>query len=88
MSKLSGKVAVVTGGNSGIGFATAKEFKEQGAKVAISGRSRVTEAAKEIGADVLGVTADVTKFADFSSMRVSQNWHPSRVPPKRILMKS
>jgi NAD(P)-dependent dehydrogenase (short-subunit alcohol dehydrogenase family) len=68
MSKLSGKVAVVTGGNSGIGFATAKEFKEQGAKVAISGRSRVTEAAKEIGADVLGVTADVTKFADLDNL--------------------
>jgi NAD(P)-dependent dehydrogenase (short-subunit alcohol dehydrogenase family) len=68
MSKLSGKVAVVTGGNSGIGFATAKEFKEQGAKVAISGRSKVVEVAKDIGVDVLGVTADVTKFADLDNL--------------------
>jgi NAD(P)-dependent dehydrogenase (short-subunit alcohol dehydrogenase family) len=68
MSNLSGKVAVVTGGNSGIGFATAKEFRSQGAKVAISGRTKVTEAAKELGEDVLGITADVTKFADLENL--------------------
>ena len=61
MSNLTGKVAVVTGGTSGIGFATAQEFRAQGAKVAISGRNAqaVDEAAHRLGDDVLGVTADV-----------------------------
>lgn len=68
MSKLTGKVAVVTGGNSGIGFATAKEFRAQGAKVAISGRSEVAKAVKELGDDVLGITADVIKFADLDNL--------------------
>jgi NAD(P)-dependent dehydrogenase (short-subunit alcohol dehydrogenase family) len=68
MSNLLGKVAIVTGGNSGIGFATAKEFRSQGAKVAISGRTKVTEAAKELGEDVLGIRADVTKFSDLENL--------------------
>ena len=38
MSKLNGKIAIVTGGNSGIGYASAKEFKSQGATVVITGR--------------------------------------------------
>jgi NAD(P)-dependent dehydrogenase (short-subunit alcohol dehydrogenase family) len=66
MKRLEGKVAVVTGGNSGIGLATAKRFLEEGARVAISGRSQKTldEAAKELGKDTLVVQADVSKLAD------------------------
>lgn len=63
MSKLEGKVAVVTGGNSGIGYATAKELKEQGAHVIISGRNseRVKEAARTLG--VTGIVADVSDLS-------------------------
>jgi NAD(P)-dependent dehydrogenase (short-subunit alcohol dehydrogenase family) len=70
MGKLKGKVAVVTGGNSGIGLATAKEFAEQGARVVISGRDQKTldQAAKELGGDVLAVRADVAKLADIDKL--------------------
>lgn len=59
MNVLQGKVAVVTGGNSGIGYATAKEFKKQGAQVIIAGRDaeRVALAAEEL--HVTGMVADV-----------------------------
>src|SRR5579864_134826 len=73
--KLQNKIAVVTGGNSGIGLATAKEFKQQGARVVIIGRNAkaVAEAAKDIGGDTLGITADMTRVADldraFQSIR-------------------
>ena len=71
MSKrLEGKVAVVTGGNSGIGLATAKRFQEEGAKVAISGRNKKTldEAVKTIGNGVLAIQADVAKLADLDKL--------------------
>jgi NAD(P)-dependent dehydrogenase (short-subunit alcohol dehydrogenase family) len=62
--KLTGKVALVTGGNSGIGLATAKLFAQEGAKVVITGRDRNTldAAALGIGGDVLGVQVDVTQL--------------------------
>jgi NAD(P)-dependent dehydrogenase (short-subunit alcohol dehydrogenase family) len=64
--KLQNKIAVITGGNSGIGLATAQEFKAQGARVIIIGRNAeaIAKAAKEIGGDTLGVTADVSRVAD------------------------
>lgn len=70
MKRLEGKVAVVTGGNSGIGLATAKRFYEEGARVVISGRDPKTleEAAKAIGKDVLAVRADVAKLADVDKL--------------------
>jgi len=70
MGKLEGKVAVITGGNSGIGLATAIEFAEQGAQVVISGRDQKTldQAAKELGPDVLVVRADVAKLADIDKL--------------------
>jgi NAD(P)-dependent dehydrogenase (short-subunit alcohol dehydrogenase family) len=66
MKRLEGKVAVVTGGNSGIGLATAQRFLEEGAKVAISGRNQKTlaEAVKLLGKDVLAVQADTAELAD------------------------
>jgi len=70
MGKLEGKVAVVTGGNSGIGLATAKRLQQEGAKVAISGRSKKTldEAVKTIGNGVLAIQADVAKLADLEKL--------------------
>lgn len=70
MSHLNGKVAVVTGGNSGIGYSTAKKLKEDGATVIITGRSRekVNKAATELG--VSGITADVL---DLSALDTAVN---------------
>ena len=70
MKRLEGKVAVVTGGNSGIGLATAKRLQEEGAKVAIAGRSSKTlaEAVKTIGNGVLAIQADVAKFTDVDKL--------------------
>jgi NAD(P)-dependent dehydrogenase (short-subunit alcohol dehydrogenase family) len=66
MKRFEGKVAVITGGNSGIGLATAKRLNEEGAKVAISGRSQKTldDAAKYIGNGLLAVKSDVAKLAE------------------------
>jgi len=64
--KLQNKIAVITGGNSGIGLATAHELKQQGARVIIIGRKpdAVAAAAKEVGGDTLGLVADVSRVAD------------------------
>lgn len=70
MSRLKNKVAVVTGGNSGIGLATAIEFAAEGAKVAISGRNQATinEAVQQIGHEAIGVKADVANLADIDTL--------------------
>ena len=70
MGKLEGKVAVITGGNSGIGLATAKEFKEQGARVVITGRDQKTldEAKREIGGDVLAVQSDTSSLTEIDKL--------------------
>ena len=64
--KLKEKVAVITGGNSGIGLATAREFKAEGARVVIFGRNQGTldEAVRTIGNGTLAVQGDVTSLAD------------------------
>ncbi len=70
MGSYEGKVAVVTGGNSGIGLATAKRFHEVGARVAIAGRNATTleEAVKSIGKNVVAVQADVAKLEDIDKL--------------------
>ena len=70
MGKLEGKVAVITGGNSGIGLATAKEFKEQGARIVITGRDQKTldEAKREIGGDVLAVRSDTSNLTEIDKL--------------------
>lgn len=68
--KLASKVAVITGGNSGIGLATAREFKASGAKVVIFGRNRKTldQAAASLGSEVLPVQGDVRKLGDLQRL--------------------
>jgi len=75
MKRLDGKIAVVTGGNSGIGLATAKRFLEEGAKVAISGRNLKTleEAAQTLGKDVLAVKADTANLEEIEKFLSAVN---------------
>jgi NAD(P)-dependent dehydrogenase (short-subunit alcohol dehydrogenase family) len=70
MGKLQGKVAVVTGGTTGIGFATAKRFVDEGAHVFITGRRQreLDEAVKAIGSNVAGVRGDVSKLQDLDRL--------------------
>ncbi len=68
--KLENKVAVITGGNSGIGLSTAKLFQAEGARVVITGRRQdvVDSAVKEIGGDSVGFTSDASKLDDIVAL--------------------
>ena len=70
MGKLEGKIALITGGNSGIGLATAKEFVTEGAHVFITGRREpeIAAAVKEIGKNVTAVQGDVSKLDDLDRL--------------------
>jgi NAD(P)-dependent dehydrogenase (short-subunit alcohol dehydrogenase family) len=70
MGKLDGKIALITGGNGGIGLATAKRFVNEGAYVFITGRrnSELAGAVKEIGHDVTGVQGDVSNLGDLDRL--------------------
>ncbi len=68
--KLAGKIAVITGGNSGIGLATAKRFVEEGAHVVITGRreKELKEAAALIGRNVTTVAGDISRLEDLDRL--------------------
>lgn len=70
MSKLEGKIALITGGNSGIGLATAKRFVNEGAYAFITGRrdAALSGAVKEIGKNVTGVQGDVSNLDDLDRL--------------------
>src|SRR5713226_2243274 len=70
MGKLEGKIALITGGNSGIGLATAKQFVSEGAYAFITGRrdTELAAAAKDIGRNVTGVQGDVSNLGDLDRL--------------------
>jgi NAD(P)-dependent dehydrogenase (short-subunit alcohol dehydrogenase family) len=70
MGKLEGKVALITGGNGGIGLATAKQFVNEGAYVFITGRrdAELQAAVKEIGRNVTGIQGDVSNLVDLDRL--------------------
>ena len=70
MGKLEGKIALITGGNSGIGLATAKRFVSEGAYVCITGRreSELAAAVKEVGRNITAVRGDVSNLDDLDRL--------------------
>lgn len=70
MSKLQGKVAVITGGNSGIGLATAQKLIDEGAQVVITGRraDAVEAALQQLGPQASAVVGDVSKLSDLNAL--------------------
>jgi NAD(P)-dependent dehydrogenase (short-subunit alcohol dehydrogenase family) len=70
MGKLDGRIALITGGTSGIGLATAHRFVDEGAHIFINGRreAELAAAVKEIGRNVTGVRGDVSKLADLDRL--------------------
>lgn len=70
MERLQNKTAVITGGTTGIGFATAKQFIAEGARVIITGRNeeRLAEAVQELGAGAIAVKADVRSLTDLDTL--------------------
>src|SRR5262245_8599209 len=68
--KLQGKIALITGGNSGIGLATARQFVNEGAEVVITGRreAQLAAAVKEIGGNATGFQGDVSDLDDLDRL--------------------
>jgi len=89
MEKLAGKIAVITGGNSGIGLTTAKRFVAEGAQVVIAGRrqSELDAAVRQIGENATGVQGDVSNLADIDRLyaTVKQQKRPHRHPLRQQL---
>lgn len=70
MERLNNKTAVITGGTTGIGFATAREFISEGAKVIITGRNqeRLINAVEQLGENAIDVQADVRSLSDLDTL--------------------
>src|SRR4030095_9686596 len=70
MGKLEGKIALITGGNGGIGLATAKRFVNEGANVFITGRREpeLAPAGKEIGRNMTGLQGHVSNLGDLDRL--------------------
>jgi NAD(P)-dependent dehydrogenase (short-subunit alcohol dehydrogenase family) len=81
MSKLEGKIAVITGGNSGIGLATAQRFVAEGAYVFITGRRQgeLDAAVKQIGKSVTAVQGDVSNLADLDRLYATVKQQKSHI---------
>jgi NAD(P)-dependent dehydrogenase (short-subunit alcohol dehydrogenase family) len=79
--RLKGKIAVITGGSSGIGLATAKRFVEEGASVFLTGRrqSEVDNAIKEIGKNVAGIQGDISNLEDLDHLYDTVNQEKGRI---------
>ncbi|MFT0174036.1 SDR family NAD(P)-dependent oxidoreductase [Paraburkholderia mimosarum] len=77
MGKLAGKVAVVTGANSGIGLATAKRFAQEGARVFMTGRreKELNAAVAEVGRGAIGIQGDVSNLADLDRLFATVSEH-------------
>jgi NADP-dependent 3-hydroxy acid dehydrogenase YdfG len=70
MKRLENKIALITGGSSGIGYAAAKEFVDQGAKVIITARNetKLNEAIKSLGSNTFGILSDASSTEDITSL--------------------
>jgi len=81
MNRLEGKVAVITGGNSGIGLATARRFAEEGAHVFITGRrpNELDAAVQQIGKRATGVQGDVSSLADLDRLYATVKREKGRI---------
>jgi NAD(P)-dependent dehydrogenase (short-subunit alcohol dehydrogenase family) len=81
LTKLKGKVAVITGGNSGIGLATARRFVSEGAYVYITGRrqSELDAAVRQIGKNVTAVQGDVSRLADLDRLYATVKQQHGRI---------
>jgi NAD(P)-dependent dehydrogenase (short-subunit alcohol dehydrogenase family) len=79
--RLDGKIAVITGGNSGIGLATTERFVNEGAYVFITGRrqSEVDKAIKEIGRNITGVQGDVSNLEDLDRLYATVKQQKGRI---------
>src|ERR1700681_1992611 len=81
MTKLAGKIAVITGGSTGIGLATAKRFAAEGAHVYITARrqSELDAAVRQIEKHVTGVQGDVARLADLDRLYTLVKQHHGRI---------